>query len=192
MLTQAAVAALNHLLGQEPWARERLRGFAGQRARLALGALTFDLCVTAEGCFAAPQDAEGTPAVTIELPGDAALRYAGDPEALFAKARIVGAADFAEAIGFVFRHVRWDFEGDLAAFVGDIPARRLAQLHRRWLAWQRSAARRLAENGSEYLTEEGRMLTSSRTLEEFCQHIDTLRDDVARLEKRLARLSPPG
>lgn len=188
MLTPAAVAAINHLLRQESWARERLRLFAGQRAKLSLGALSIDICVADDGCFVACEEGGGEPSVTIELPGEAALQFAGNPEASFAKARISGAADFAEAIGFVFRHLRWDLEGDLAAFVGDIPARRLAMWHQQFLAWHKSAARRLAENVSEYLKEEGRVVAASGSLEEFCYRIDALRDDVARLEKRVDRL----
>jgi len=58
-------------------------------------------------------------------------------------------------------------------------------------AWQRDAALRLAESLAEYWTEEQPLLARPADVGSFCRNVDTLRDDVARLEKRIEQLSDP-
>lgn len=182
------VPLLNHLLERERWAGERLRPFAGQSA--CIGGLPFALTmsVTDTGMFM-PAVAGEEAAVTIELPADAPFRLLIDPSSVFGAARLSGAANFAETLAFVFRNLRWDYEADLAAVLGDIPAHRLARTLGDGLAWQRSAAERLGRNAAEFATEEAGLVTPARDLAQFAQAVDQLRDDLARLEKRIALLT---
>lgn len=187
MIAALAVAALNHLLGQENWARERLRPFAGQGARLAVGPTRLTLTITGEGLFTQARDSL-TPAVEISLPADTPLRYLSDPPSVFAAARLTGSVDFAEAIGFVFRNLHWDAEGDLAKIVGDIAAHRLSVVGRNFLGWQKRAAGNLVANLAEYAAEPGGPAVSRPEVQAFCSAVSQARDDLARLEKRLAKL----
>lgn len=182
------VRALNHLLAGEPWAGERLRPFAGQRVSIAGGPLPVRLTVTTAGRFEAADDS-GEAAVTITLPADFPARLLVDRGSLFAAAKLAGSADFAETLAFVFRNLRWDVEDDLARYVGDIASRRLVQAGRAVQAWQRDAALNLAANAAEYATEDSALLAAPRDLQAFGEAVNALRDDVARLEKRLQRLS---
>ena len=75
---------------------------------------------------------------------------------------------------------------------GDIIARRLASSGRALGAWQRDAALRLAENLVEYWTEEQPLLARPADVENFCRSVDSLRDDVARIERRIEHLSASG
>lgn len=187
-MVNAVVPLLNHLLEREDWARQRLLPFAGQVVRIEGLPFTLNLSVGDSGVFRAT-GADDTAAVTIALPGDAPLRMLGDPSSLFGAARLSGPANFAETLAFVFRNLRWDYEADLAAVIGDIPARRLARSLAGGLAWQRSAAERLGRNAAEFATEEGGLVTPARDLAQFAQAVDQLRDDLARLEKRISRLA---
>ena len=92
---------------------------------------------------------------------------------------------------YLFRHLSWDFEEDLSGVFGDIVAHRLASAGKAFVAWQRDAALRLAESLAEYWTEEQPLLARPTDVESFCRDVDALRDDVARLEKRVAYLSHP-
>lgn len=187
MMAALAVAALNHLLGQENWARERLRPFAGQGASLAVGPTRLTLTITGDGLLAQGGDSLN-PAVEITLPADTPLRYLSDPASVFAAARLTGSVDFAEAIGFVFRNLRWDAEGDLAKIVGDIAAHRLTIVGRQFFGWQKRAAGNLLANLAEYAAEPGGLAVSRPEVEAFCGAVSQARDDLARLEKRLAKL----
>ena len=182
------VPLLNHLLERENWARQRLLPHAGQAARIAGVPFPLTMTVTDAGIFRAGA-ADEEAAVTIELPADAPFRMLTDPAAIFGAARLSGAANFAETLAFVFRNLRWDYEADLATLIGDIPARRLAKSLADGIAWHRSLARRLGMNAAEFATEEAGLVTPARDLMQFSQAVDQLRDDLARLEKRISRLA---
>ena len=187
MLLGTALAAINHLLAGEDWARERLSPFAGQTARLEFGALALPLAISADGLFvAAGRDAPAD--VTITLPADAPLRALTDRASLFTAARLAGSAELAESLGFVFRNLRWDAGGDLARFVGDIAAHRLVAVGSGVASWQRQQAFNLAANVAEYFTEEKPSIARSSDVAAFCAEVARLPDELARLEARIAAL----
>lgn len=187
MLERLLCQPLNHLLVQSEWAVLRLRPFSGARVRMGVGTLFVHLCITETGTFEACDPAE-MPDVSITLPSDTVLRAVTDRQSIFQAAKLSGSADLAEALGFVFRHLRWDMEADLARVLGDIPARRLTLLQQSLQAQGSAALRRVADNASEYLIEEAGMLATRTEIEAFNDGVSALRDDLARLEKRLQRL----
>lgn len=186
-LQKLLVGALTHLLSRENWARERLRPFAGAVVRIDGGPLTFALRIDEHGLLvdAAPAAAAD---VTLTLPDNAPLRLLLDRTSLFAGIRLAGSADIAEALAFVFRNLRWDVEEDLARVVGDIPAYRLSRIGRQLGSQARDGAGRLMANVAEYATEEAGLLAAKRDIAGFAAAVDGLRDDLARLEKRIQRL----
>lgn len=186
MLNRAALAALNHLLADAAWARARLAPYAGRTARLTLPPWRLGLTIDELGQFAPATAAE--PDVEISLPAGAPLLALSGPEAVARVVRISGSAEFADALGFVLRNLRWDFEEDLSKGVGDIAAHRIAGLINAFAAWQRRAATNLAENLAEYFTEEQPTLAKPAEVAGFVASVDRLRDDLARLEKRIARI----
>jgi len=187
MFDAMITAALNHLLLGEPWARERLRAHAGAQALIQAGVFDVYLLVDSTGVFerGSPDQAA---AVTITLPPDTAFRLLADRSSVFQAARLSGSADFAETLAFVFRNLRWDVEADLARLVGDIPARRLEMLRQKLLGQVTDSAQRTFRNLAEYASEESDWLAPRRDIDAFGRDVDVLRDDLARLEKRLSRL----
>jgi len=105
-------------------------------------------------------------------------------------AKIRGDADIARLYRELFALARPDLEEELSRFIGDMPARRAAQLLERSLSWARRARRTFGENLAEYLQEEGRDLVNKSELEEFLRGVDELRETADRVEARLARLEP--
>jgi ubiquinone biosynthesis protein UbiJ len=189
MLTAAPIAALNHLLGREPWARDRLISFAGKRLLFALPPLpNLALAILDSGLVAEARDAGGfdltvrlTPALVPRL----LLREPGAARSV----GIEGDIELARTVEFLFEHLRWDVEDDLARAVGDVPAHRIGTAARAARLWQRDAGERLARNVSEFLTEEQPVLASRADVQEFVADVDEVRDAVERLEKRIARLA---
>ncbi len=186
MLQRTVFAFLNHLLAAETWATARLKPFAGQHARFEIGPFVQAVVVAGDGRLAAADDS-APPAVTIQLPADTPFRLLGDRAALLGSARISGTADFAEALGFVVRNLRWDVEADLARGFGDIAAHRLARAGRRFVAGGSDGARRLAANIGEY-AEAAAIGVRRAEAEAFARDLDALVDALARLEHRLGRL----
>ena len=181
-------AAFNHLLGQASWARERLRPFAGRTARFALTPLEGAFCITPDGLAGAPDPTVEQADVTVTLPATAPLLALQGIDVLMRGVRIEGAVDVAEAVGFVLRNLRWDAEDDLSRLVGDIAAHRLVGGAQQLFAWQQQAARNLAENLAEYFTEESPLIARRDEVRAFSAEVDILRDDIARLQKRVERL----
>lgn len=186
-LARLLPAALNHLIAAESWAQERLRPYAGSHALIQAGPLNLHLAVAGDGLFAAGSP-EHAPAVTISLPLDTPVRFLTDRKSVFQAAKLSGSADFAETLAFVFRNLRWDAEADLARYVGDIPARRLEMARQTLFRQGQEACGRLFGNLAEYSTEDSDWLAPRRDIEAFGKAVDVLRDDLARLEKRLSRL----
>jgi ubiquinone biosynthesis accessory factor UbiJ len=187
-LVDLLVPVLNHLLAHEDWARQRLGPYAGQTFRIEGGPAPLPMTVTESGSLR-PASTEESPSVTVAFPVDAPVRLLFDAAGVLASAKLTGAANFAETLAFVFRNLRWDYEADLAGVVGDIPAHRIARLLGEGLAWQRSMLQRLGSNLTEFATEESALVTRASEMDLFCGDVDRLRDDLARLEKRISRLS---
>ncbi|MCK0510071.1 ubiquinone biosynthesis accessory factor UbiJ [Aromatoleum buckelii] len=187
--TRGFLTALNHLLAPAPWARERLSPHAGRHALLHADPFEITFTVRADG-FLAAADPAMTPSITLSLPLGALPGFlTGDSGKAMSEVRIDGNAEFADALGFVFRNLRWDAEEDLSRVLGDILAHRVmlgAQAVRDGglRAWQA-----LGGNVAEYLTEEQPLLVTRVALEGHGGELGTLRDDLARLDKRVARLS---
>ena len=182
------LAAINHLLGQAAWAREKLAPFAGHAAQIKLPPFEAAFLIGADGCLSAPLPYAELE-VSISLPGATPLLALQGKDAVMRAARIEGSAEFAEALGFVIRNLRWDAEEDLSKFVGDIAAHRIVKGTREFGAWQQQAGQNFAPNLAEYFTEEQPLIARQADISAFSGDIDRLRDDVARLEKRLQRLS---
>jgi ubiquinone biosynthesis protein UbiJ len=182
--------SLNHLLRQTPGATEALVRHAGASVRFDLALAQFDFRIADDGCFSeaaveAPDAViRPTAALLTRLPffGRDALRdadYSGDPALLATLDR-------------VFKQLDWDVEADLAPLVGDVAAHRLHTLGRDALAGIAQAISALGHNASEYVVEEAELMARGVDVARFNREVDTLADDVARLEARLRRLEAPG
>ena len=111
-----------------------------------------------------------------------------DPGSVFAAARLSGKADFAEALGFVFRNLRWDPEADLARLTGDVVARRVVSTTASFAASRKETALRVAENFSEYVADELGWIVRPATVMTLNSDVTRLHDDLLRLEARISRL----
>jgi ubiquinone biosynthesis protein UbiJ len=185
----ALIAAINHLLGQAAWARVKLQPFAGQCAKIAFPPFSAVFNITAEGLIIAVTTDNTEPAVSIDLPASTPFLALQGHAAIMRAARISGSAEFAQSLGYVLQHLRWDVEEDLSRVFGDIISHRLVAGAHIFSAKQKKNAMNLAENISEYLIEEQPTLVRRITIADFSVDVDKLRDDMARMEKRLQRLN---
>ncbi|MDO9467539.1 MAG: hypothetical protein Q7J36_09580 [Thiobacillus sp.] len=187
MIPEALIErSLNHLLRQTPGAAEALLRHAGASVRFDLTLGQVDFRIADDGCFSEAvvdtPDAviRPTPALVARLPffGREALRhadYSGDPVLLATLDR-------------VFRQLNWDVEADLAPLVGDIAAHRLHGLGRGALDGLGQMFAALGLNASEYVVEEAELMARGVDVARFNREVDTLADDVARLDARLRQL----
>ena len=187
--TQLVISAINHVLVNEDWARVKLLPFVGQSALIEASPLKLTFTIAAAGLFESGSNPNQVPSVVITLPDSTAVKFiTGDSAAVFSAARISGSADFAEALAFVVRNLKWDVEADLARLIGDIPAHRAISAFSGFIEWQKVGALNIGRNVKEYVTDESSQLIPQDEIEAFGQAVNILRDDLERLEKRIARL----
>jgi ubiquinone biosynthesis protein UbiJ len=181
-------AALNRLLEQESWARERLAPFAGETVELRAPALpSLRFTIVAQGGLAPA--AEGTePSLTVVLGPDSLPALARGQEHFMHSVHVSGNAKLASEVLMLVRHLRWDAEEDLARIFGDVAAHRMAGAAGGLLAWHADAAKRLTESAIDYLVAERRWLVARAEHEALAADVARLRDDIERLEARLRRL----
>jgi len=190
-LSAPAVAAINHLLAQEAWARDTLMRFAGKTACISLeqmrGHLRLCMRVARDGMLETAETDE-VPSVTIHVKLSDLPLILQNSERAFSYVRIDGDAEFANTISQLSKGLRWDAEHDLERLIGPIGAVRLVGGARGAFASATSAGRRLAENVAEFLLEEKRVLVRPNHVEGFTGEVGRLRDDVERSAKRIAKL----
>ena len=181
-------AAINHLLRSASWARERLKPCAGKIARFNLAPFTVTLEIRESGEIAdAP--ASRTADATFTLTQGAALRMlAADPHA-WQQVEASGDTALTREILYVAQNLRWDIEEDLSRVFGDVIAHRMTRAANELKRWQRETADSFARSAATYWTEERPLIASRESVERFVRDVDNLRDDVARVEKRIANLA---
>jgi ubiquinone biosynthesis accessory factor UbiJ len=127
------VLLLNHVLGQEPAAMDRLRRQRGKPLLVQWGRIKLCLQATAAGLLErAPMDTP--PELTITLTQT-------DPWDLFTTVAkgvkpsvdVRGDVQFAAEVAWLAENVRWDLEEDLSRWIGDAPAHGVVAMAQRVL-----------------------------------------------------------
>ena len=179
--------ALNHVLRQQGWARERLAPFAGETLELRAGPLpSLRLTIEAQGLVSEAAK-ESEPSLVVALKPQALAALARGEDHLLRAVEVSGNARLADVVMALARHLRWDFEEDLSRLLGDVAAHRIAEGLRALGAWQVDAGRRLAGAFAEYATEEAKLVAGRAEFESLARDTAALRDAVERLEQRMRR-----
>jgi ubiquinone biosynthesis protein UbiJ len=180
-------SAINHLLAQEPWARDKLAAHQGKIACFDVSVLRVSLLVNADGMLSiAPDDA--TPHVTIKVKPEQLPQILQHRDRAFSYVTVEGDADFANTISQVSQSLHWEAEEDLSKLVGDIAATRIVSGAKSALRTVKSTHQALAENVAEYLLEEKAVLVRPQEIKDFSADVVKLRDDVERIAKRIEKL----
>ena len=190
MPVNISASALNHLFSQSGWALARLAKFAGKTARFNIAPFSFAYTVQEDGTLRRADDAASVDASCTISPS-LLPRLALHDEAAFALIQSSGDAALLAEIFYLSRNLRWDAAEDISRVTGDIAAERLVKLADGVQQQIRDSALNFTEAVAEYWTEERPLVAKSTHINSFVQQVDALRDDVARLEQRINRISKP-
>lgn len=188
MLKALSTRVLQHLISQNSWANAMLQPFAGKSVQFKIASLSTSLVILEDGSLAIAGETH-TPDAIVTMSLSLALRLMAKDEAAKRLISIEGDTHLAAELAKVFANMRWDYEDDLSKLVGDIPANTLGTLSRNTAKSVKETSINLAEMLSEYWQEEKPMIAKKRHVEAFITQVDTLRADVDRLDKKLAKLS---
>lgn len=183
--------AVNHLLKSAAWAGERLRPHAGKTVRFNLAPFSAALTILPSG-EVADAAAGSADDICLTLTPGIALRVLAAADNAWQQARVDGDTALARDILYVAQNLRWDVEEDLSRLFGDIAAHRMVQAGNDFRRWQRATADSLARSAAAYWTEEQPLIATREDVERFVHDVDALRDDVARIEKRIEQLTARG
>lgn len=188
MFGQPSVAVLNHLLEQSGWALPRLVRFHGKTARFHIAPFSFAYTVLPDGMLTnAAADASAD--ATCVIPPSLLPRLALHDEKTYTQIESSGDPALLNEIFFLSRNLSWDAAEDLSRVTGDVAAERIVQAASAGGKQLRDGALNLSQALAEYWTEERPLLAKPEQVADFAQQVDRLRDDAARLEQRIKRLT---
>lgn len=108
------------------------------------------------------------------------------------KVSVLGDTGLAERFGALLSGLDIDWEEHLSQLTGDVIAHQVGRTVRATRTYLAAAATTAQRNLNEYLTQEARLLPARIEINNWCDDVDTLRDDVERLTARIARLEAAG
>jgi len=180
-------AAINHVLRQNAWAAVRLQPYAGKTVCFNLPLISSTLTIIDGGEFV-PSIENAIPDATIHLTPIAALRRLTGQPLQPGDYRLEGDTELAANVGKVLQQLEWEFEEDLSKLIGDIPAQQAVSFGKHIVKEGSRQVESLAGMFAEYWLEEQPTIAKKRHLEELSTEVDTLRNDINRLAKRLEKL----
>jgi ubiquinone biosynthesis protein UbiJ len=200
MLTDVLENTLNRNLPRSPRARELAAALRGRGLEIEVRDTPWRLRLESDGALlhlrsdparGAPADAKAADA-TLSGSALALVALAGsDPEGVIRRGevRISGDAQVAQSFRELTQLLRPDLEEELSRFVGDGPAHQALRLVGRAVDFGRRSLRSGALNIAEFLSHESRDTVPKPEAESLFRDIDGLREDVDRLEARIALLA---
>lgn len=194
---------IGRALDLDPETRDALAEFSGKTVDVEVagaGAIRLriedgDVRVEPRGDFRnGPREEIGAADVTLRGAPLSLLRFAlageREREMLLLGGTVGLRGDIALATRLQRIAARMDLDPEeaLARWIGDVPAHEIVRGARGLGGWMRDAGAALLEDVSEYLHHEAAMTSRREDVERFARAVDDLRDDVERLEARIARL----
>lgn len=193
---------INRYLALDPEVLERLAVFEGRVIKLEITGLGGSDDHRSLFLFPGKSGLQ----LSTEHEGDVDTTLRGSPLALFKMSVAGNTADLLlkgeveisgdTRLGHRFKKVLSEMDIDwaepLSQWLGDELAWRMTETGRRLGRWGRNTVRSLSMSVSEYLQEESRDVVTETELEMFNQAVDELRDDVDRLEAKIASLRKNG
>jgi ubiquinone biosynthesis accessory factor UbiJ len=185
-LATPLAAAINALLDAQPMALSRLQRHVGKTLRLALPALPMDLTLDENGRLGPSIETAETAPDLILTPLPSALPLLLGNGKLADLFHVEGDGLFASDLSGALADFDWVLA--LRPYLGDIAASRVDQFLRGILAWRQQAHDDAGANLVEYAVYEQAILAEPAASRTFVNAVDTLREDVDRLEARLRLL----
>ena len=184
MLKPLVTKFLQHITNQNNWSRPYLTPFAGKTVQFDFVLLKANLLILEDGSLSLAGETAIADA-TVHIPPSLALRLLAKDEAAKMFVKIDGDTHLVTELSKVLRNMRWDIEEDLSHVTGDIAAFKIGEFSKKTFSEMKQQSINAAEMLSEFWQEEKPILAKKRHVEQFNADVDTLKSDVARLEKKL-------
>lgn len=192
MLTETIENVLNRGLPRSPRARQLCRELQGHRVgvdvsgfgRLVVESTGETLQIKRDASASTEAEIVGGPFSLLALAGES-------PEAVIQRGdvQIRGDVELAQRFRELALLLRPDIEEEVSKVVGDVPAHHLGRVARAAFGWTRNAASTQVRNVAEYFAHERQHLVPRAEADQLLKGVDTLRENVDRLEARIELLA---
>lgn len=192
------LAAFEHLLRQQQWARERLIAHAGAHLRLGIDAPAvaglpppeWRVMIDDQG-FLRPAAPDAAVAVSLLLRPSvdalfATLRDGAD--GISRHLKVEGDVMLAATMGELARHLRWEPEEDLSRLIGDAAAHRIMRAANDGADRFRDIGRRASGGVSQFVGGDQQQLATRPLVQWLRDGATALDERVSALEARVDRL----
>lgn len=192
MLTERLQSLLDREVAGSPRARALLRELEGHSLdiearhtpwRVQLTAVPDRLMLDRHPIGPGVAGISGTPLSLLALTRE-------DPQEVIRRGdvTITGDGTIASRFQELLQLLKPDLEEGLSRLVGDVPAFGIGSLFRKAADYASQVSRTTTDNVGEYFTHERRELVTRAEAREFLDGVDGVREQVDRLEARIARL----
>ena len=189
-LLRPAAAMINRQIGAMTPARELCAALDGRVFAMRVPDTALALYLVVEGGgLVMTGDYTGEPDVVVSGSPIALARLAGpagDSLLRDGTIDITGDAVLAGQFRKLLQYGRPDLEEELSTVIGDVAAHGIGEFFRGIGRWSSEARETMGQNVGEYLQEERQAVPGRHEVDAFRKDVNTLRDDVARFEARLA------
>ena len=192
MFTDTIENVLNRGLPRSPRARQLCRELQGHRVGVEVSGFTRFVIESTGETLQLKREAVGTAEAEIIGGPFSLLALAGEaPEAVIQRGevQIRGDVELAQRFRELAMLLRPDLEEEVSKLIGDVPAHHLGRFARGAFAWTRNAASTQVRNVAEYLAHERQHLVSRAEADQLLKGVDTLRENVDRIEARIELLA---
>ncbi len=180
---------LNQYLKLDTEMQQQLEAFSGSVIRIRITSLDWQFFIIVKNKhlelknhYEGPIDASLTSGIT-QL-----LKSAGSESKISQDMELTGNIGLIQALTKIFKSVEIDFEEIMSKYLGDTVAHGLANALKEFKAFNVKLVKTKQENLTEYLQEEINLLIHPLRMSAFTDKIESLRDDVARLEAKVQLL----
>ena len=184
-------SVLNLALRVDPDLADDLRALEGRAIALTWSGPQWSMRLSvADGRLrVGPNQGETDLSLATTLTGLIGLLRPGAARSLPAgRVQISGDAELLRRIEQIAKRFAPDWDAAFARHLGPTICPQIGRALADGLRAARDSAQSLAETASEYVREESHDVASRRELEAFADDVDQLRDDVERMQARIARL----
>lgn len=188
MLEFTLTHVVQHLVAQNAWVKQELIAHAGKSVCFKVFPFSVTFTILNDGNLAV-SSMHTEPEATVTIPPGTGLRMLVNDEVGHQHVQIEGDVALASLMSKVIRNSSWDYEEDLSQLVGDISAHQLASVARGTVTQIKLQSLNLMQMLVEYWQEERPVLAKKSRVAQYMQEVDELRDAVARLEKRLEKMT---
>ncbi len=193
-ITAVLETAFNRYIELDPDGRKKLAALQGKVIAIDLAGVDMNLYfmpsedgIHIMSCFDGEADTRlrGTPLSLLHL-----LTGQQTEDRLFSGDVIIsGDTETGQQFKQILEQLDIDWEEQLSHISGDVIAYQVGRGVRNSINWGRQAEDTLLQDTSEYLQEEARLVATRNEVDDFNHTVDTVRNDVERLEARLKRLA---